>query len=742
MFQRPRTKTDNTSAGYRKMEEEELRAGLTEYVAKNRKIPEFYKEIDDDKTGVHQKKLGQLRAAIMQGETENEIFSDENAVIYLLFLIQKEKIPFWVGMTAYNYLLGLAQFTNRQRLKDEDNDIKNIRKIELLNLSEEGVITEFGEAYLCQLVIDLGQYGYNIDINKLKEFVCSLPPLEQIAMRIPIPGDKQNHDIDVLLLIMRGHVFYCKDIIPDCTLIPSMTLINYIHSQMDDEYMEMKPIYGIIGEKKLHNLHTANQHPLAVYSNLVQSNLKLVHTWRAGPIPAVIHDIGHVFWANMLAGKERLYIHDKLIPALNEAIIICEGGKIATDTLKAIVYKLNDYNLSPINFYVNRDKRLNTYVYRIINETLISPFILMDHEEQLAAVTLIAIMLETLNKLNVDDPKLRTLTNDIISTLEGCIQYYNNHDKRIEDDKSTIKSTKHASRHLNVVVIDLDEKTKSDIEPKTSISAHQKLMDHIYLNIRDNKYDEVNLMVGGNHQDPDIDKITRNTSGFTQLLQIHDELTSRISSTGSKCKITYDCYLLADTYSRCTPGESFTNAIKCQDAIGKYDTEKRKSSSLSSYKSVSDASRLQTVYAQIHKQAIAAPHSKIVYDYYISDQSTAKILGSFFTSNRDLIPKNVTLRIHVYEGDDKLTLENKNDVRKLILSTVECAGSGQTDHNYEENIKLMMQCCRNAYPSVAYSTVFNAARTFSYKPDSLKEFKKRRQLVPQKKAGTTLRTGI
>lgn len=748
MFRPKTTKTNTPKAGYRKMEEEELRAGLTEYVSKNKDIPAFYAEIENDKSGEHEKKLAILKLAIMEGDTEHEIFSDKSCFVYLLYLIQKGNIPFWTGMSAYNYLLGLAQFTNRQELKEEDNDVKDVRNIQMVNLVEHGIITEFGEEYLNQLTIALRKYGYKIDVNELKKFVCEMPALEQKLMRIPSHGKNEKHDVDVLLLIMKAHVFYCKDIQPDSTIIPSMTLINYIHSKMDDEYMDMKPIFGIISEATLNTLHARNQHPLAIYINLVRSNLKLVHTWRAGPVPAVIHDIGHVLWAIMLASNERSYIHNELLPALNDAIETCKSNHITSEIIEAITYKLNDYNISPINFYTNRDQRLNTYVYRIFNETLISPLLLMNEEEKLFAITSIRIVIDSLTKLKITDPKLKGLTDNLLAALEGCIEYCS---KRSSKENTLDYKKQHKPPHkLNIIALDLEDHTKSGKRSKSNVDAHHKLLNHIGQSIISNRYDEARLMMGGNCQDTDIDKTTRNTSGFVQLQQLRTEVGKRLTDK-AKCNIIQDNYLLADSYSQCAHGKTYQVAISCQED-GKYNADQCKEKSLSSYKSVRDASRLQTIYAQAHKQAASSPKSKIVYDYYLSDALVFKNLGRVLTDNRDLIPDNVTLRIHLYEGENEYAVESNLDeskvikkpvsADKLITSTNEFIGTGKIDHNYEENIMLMMQCCRKAYPSVAYSTMFNAAHTFLHKPDVLKEFKAKRNLVEQKKENSGLRSGF
>ena len=153
----------------------------------------------------------------------------------------------------------------------------------------------------------------------------------------------------------------------------------HILSQMQMEPMVVKVILGVISELTLSQLHALDQHPVALYSRSLKNNNKDVHDTDCGALPALIHDIGHIFWGNLLSLEERMFLQQELLPALRRSahLVRKEIGDKKQDmqsagivALSNLDHNLNDYNLSAESaVYDSKAKRLYTYMWKTLYNT-------------------------------------------------------------------------------------------------------------------------------------------------------------------------------------------------------------------------------------------------------------------------------------------------------------------------------------------------------------------------------------
>lgn len=110
-----------------------------------------------------------------------------------------------------------------------------------------------------------------------------------------------------------------------------------------------------------------------------------------------------------------------------------------------------------------------------------------------------------------------------------------------------------------------------------------------------------------------------------------------------------DPFLMADIYGNLPSGTSF------------YKARSPQSNRLKHANWVFDKSKLSILYAQMHKIASEYPNDEIIFDFYDDKRAGAfdgkmeallENLERFFTRHPEMIPKNVTLRLHHYAGKE------------------------------------------------------------------------------------------
>lgn len=266
--------------------------------------------------------IQELKEAIKSGQPDHPLFSDPNASLYVLFLMENKSIRFSEGWTVLMYLMVLAQFSEKQPLRPEDSDIRILsgKDIEVLGFNDRE--NQEVKEYIATLI--KRKTKFPLDVSAFYGQLSSLSPTEQWLMKIPLTEEnitpRQREEIIRFLKANLSRNLplvqvYCDSYL----LIPSFSIISIYCQRINPEFNILAvPIYGVINTKTLLDFHQQRLHPIAFYSIFVKSNLALVHNRRAGPIPAMLHDFLHIFMALQLTKKEYDFVFDYLIPLLQE----------------------------------------------------------------------------------------------------------------------------------------------------------------------------------------------------------------------------------------------------------------------------------------------------------------------------------------------------------------------------------------------------------------------------------------
>jgi hypothetical protein len=346
-----------------------LYQNLFEFIKKNTIIPEYIDAIKSTDP-----KLQQLRLAIDNANYDAEIFSDADCYFYLLYLIKKEKIPFYQGMTVYAFLMALMQFTNRQPLREKDHDVKFIRPMSIEKIAIDDKLTEKGEVYLKAVCANLKKMEYEIDYKKLQEFVIELAPTEQWLIKITTPREydykNPNHCDRMAYIFAQTNAFIesvDKNDIHTCW-IPSTTLMTYFLLQISPNYMRMHFCFGSTNEETMHSIHLRNKHPIPLYAPAVKTNFQHADNWRCGPFVIWMHDMAHLYWTNLFSDKQRQTILEEYIPELRKlhALALKFKDVEAADKISKFIIKAGSFDLSGVGFWDSSDIRFTQYILSTI----------------------------------------------------------------------------------------------------------------------------------------------------------------------------------------------------------------------------------------------------------------------------------------------------------------------------------------------------------------------------------------
>lgn len=359
-----------TEDKYHVLAEEELVAGVTQYVSKNQQLPKIFKACDDnledDDGKLHQDNLTQLLDAVNKPDYRADIFRHPLCGEYVIYLMQKKRISFHLGLDVYVYLMSLGQFTELRNIKPEDMDVKSIRAVGILPLITDNQLTEFGAEYLKNMVVDFKEYGIDLDIAEMQMMLLELPPFSQALIQIGMTSvdDAKNADVSKGFYNSRANCPFFVDSHEDKFNLPMSNLRNYFYSKMNAKPVQEKAMLGSVGEKTLFDLHEKGQHPSPLYSHVVKMNIKSVHGRNRGMVPVLLHDITHVFGPNLLKYEERRFILEGLIPAFR-AIKNKDNNPILNTLIDKLTFELTDFFFAYIRFYLNPKTRLQTYLDKV-----------------------------------------------------------------------------------------------------------------------------------------------------------------------------------------------------------------------------------------------------------------------------------------------------------------------------------------------------------------------------------------
>lgn len=319
-----------------------------------------------------------LLSAIRKGDANHLIFSDPDCQLYLLNLAKHEQISFEQCMTVSTYLTSLMQYTDKQKLRPEDSDVKKLSNVSVHPLTHENKLTDLGKTYLENTLFKMEKIGHKVCYDNIKKFIINLPPTEQWLLSLDHDNRDEKLESDpiqefILALIHNIPFLYTSTENKGSFFqaagnyyIPSFTLINYFLKCMSPMHLKPYPIFGSVSINTLNKLHEANLHPVSLYSTSVFSNQRVSHEHRCGPLLNWLHDIGHTFWGSMLTIEERNLIFTKIIPKINGLITLAKKSNDAAivNHLNAVIERIYDFDLTNISTYQDKATRLQVYLSR------------------------------------------------------------------------------------------------------------------------------------------------------------------------------------------------------------------------------------------------------------------------------------------------------------------------------------------------------------------------------------------
>ena len=150
-------------------------------------------------------------------------------------------------------------------------------------------------------------------------------------------------------------------------------------------------------------------------------------------------------------------------------------------------------------------------------------------------------------------------------------------------------------------------------------------------------------------------------SCFNAIQRVSDYLHASLDPT-----------LLADIFGNLPAGESYRRAMTTDYRGDHAET-------------YFDETKLTLVYAQIHKAAMDNPGADIIYDFYDDREDILRILHRFFKKFPELLPSNVNMRLHRYDGA-------LPQMFGLVQGKgVAAGGVPFIDRNYRDTVQHMVQ---------------------------------------------------
>ena len=210
---------------------------------------------------------------------------------------------------------------------------------------------------------------------------------------------------------------------------------------------------------------------------------------------------------------------------------------------------------------------------------------------------------------------------------------------------------------------------------------------------KDNSLYEKNIgIIGSNRQSKRADDANLSStrgSCFPQIKKVTHFL-----------EIDFNPFLLADIYGELPHGVSFANAINPE-----YPPDDHKDWMF-------DLSKVTVLYAQMHKFAKEHYDKEIIFDFFDDkglkeEKNILEWLQDFYTQYPQMIPPNVTLRLHHYRGGPLTTLAVlKGNLESFI------------DKNYEQTVKDMARIVKKV-PGVGNGVDSPLDIGFHVKPEML-----------------------
>lgn len=210
------------------------------------------------------------------------------------------------------------------------------------------------------------------------------------------------------------------------------------------------------------------------------------------------------------------------------------------------------------------------------------------------------------------------------------------------------------------------------------IDSNKSLFDALK---KENKnFEAVYTCLGSLRQSKETDSNNRPPTCFLVLKFINDYLNKGVNNT------KLETLLLADIYGDLPLGESYKKAIE-DPTEGEQHSRWR-----------TDTTKVTILYAQIHKIANENPEKEILYDFYDDRKDIHKYIEEMYGKYPELLPKNVTVRLHQYAGSNVVDLKEINgtgfidmEYRKTVKDMAKLAAITDTDgYSNEDNPEILV----------------------------------------------------
>ncbi len=193
-----------------------------------------------------------------------------------------------------------------------------------------------------------------------------------------------------------------------------------------------------------------------------------------------------------------------------------------------------------------------------------------------------------------------------------------------------------------------------------------------YIKQREDDYDRCLLMVGSQRQSQIYDKEGMQVNGTGSIFQDIYFLKHELRQILPNKKFSLNKLTLTDLQQQRPIGETFSKIIE-KDLHSHH------------YTHFYDATKLSILYGAIHHVAVTERNADIAVNFYddlMCDEPENDILHTLFrlfSAYPELLPANVTLKLHHYTG-------TINNIQVII-------GKGVIDYRYPENTRLLAKLC-------------------------------------------------
>lgn len=237
--------------------------------------------------------------------------------------------------------------------------------------------------------------------------------------------------------------------------------------------------------------------------------------------------------------------------------------------------------------------------------------------------------------------------------------------------------------------------------PEIIIKANESLLN--FIAEESASYEHITLTVGSNRQDASVDfhcAHRHKTASAMAALPI----LQNYFSTKLKKVVHIDPLLLSDIYGiNRMIGGNFNHILSAQRKIN-LPIQFSDFATISSIAQRTDGAasephgKIMLIYAQIHRAATLSPKNNITLNFYDDREDILSGLLSFYSINKKLVPRNITLQLYKYDGSTTPAPFKANNAANHVIT-----GQGSIDYQYEWSIRFLAYIHLNQKPDLTIS---------------------------------------